>query len=64
MNTDSFDTTGPDSAENTGRESTDSPDSPEVPVTATGERSTTIEEDEDGGILPTPEPTAGGAPAP
>ena len=39
-------------------------DSPDVPVTAAGERSTSIEKDDDAGILPTPEPTEGGAPAP
>ena len=36
----------------------------ETPVTATGERSETVEQDEDGGVLPVPEPTEGGAPAP
>ena len=39
-------------------------DSPDAPVTAAGERSTSIEKDDDAGILPTPEPTEGGAPAP
>lgn len=62
MDTDSFDPAGPDAAADETRRN--SPDSTEVPTTATGERSTTIEEDEDGGVLPTPEPTADGAPAP
>lgn len=39
-------------------------DKSELPLTAAGERSTSIEEDDDAGILPTPEPTDGGAPAP
>jgi hypothetical protein len=39
------------------------PDRTDVPMTSGGERSTSVDED-DAGILPTPEPTAGGAPAP
>lgn len=64
MNSDSFDPTAPDPTE-TDADPTP-PDYPrtETPTTATGEKSTTIEGDEDAGILPTPEPTDGGAPAP
>ncbi|MBG6239345.1 hypothetical protein IWX78_002324 [Mycetocola sp. CAN_C7] len=38
-------------------------DSSEKPVTATGERSTSIEKDENDGLLPTPTPADDGAPA-
>jgi hypothetical protein len=38
-------------------------DRDDLPMTSGGERSDTIDED-DAGILPTPEPTDGGAPAP
>ena len=66
MDTDSSDqtATGPSVPGETDRPPADSPDSADTPVTATGERSTTIEEDKAGGVLPTPEPTDGGAPAP
>jgi hypothetical protein len=41
----------------------EAPDRTDVPLTSAGERSTSVDED-DAGILPTPEPTDGGAPAP
>ncbi|MET1051724.1 MAG: hypothetical protein ABWX65_03700 [Mycetocola sp.] len=39
------------------------PEGTDTPTTATGERSRTIENDERGGILPTPTPADDGAPA-
>lgn len=63
MTSDSFDTDPHDPTESP-QEAPGSPDSPDAPLTATGERSATIEEDEDGGVLPIAEPTADGAPAP
>ena len=64
MDTDSFDATAPDPTEPDADPTP--PDYPrtETPTTATGDKSTTIEADEDAGVLPTPEPTDGGAPAP
>lgn len=61
MDTDTFDGATPDdSADQTpGR----TPDKTDVPLTAAGERSRSVDED-DAGILPTAEPTEGGAPAP
>ena len=63
MTSDSFGTDPHDPTSDSPGEAVDSPDSPDAPLTATGERSTTVE-DEDGGVLPVPEPTADGAPAP
>ncbi|WP_354498141.1 hypothetical protein [Mycetocola sp. 2940] len=61
MDTDTFDDATPDDSPD--QTSTPASDRTDVPLTAAGERSTTIDEDDDG-ILPTPEPTDGGAPAP
>jgi hypothetical protein len=57
MDTNSFDGGTPDEFDDQESDRTD------VPMTSGGERSTTVDED-DAGILPTPEPTDGGAPAP
>jgi hypothetical protein len=46
-----------------GKHDDQAPEGTNVPLTSGGERSTSIDED-DAGILPTPEPTDGGAPAP
>ncbi|WP_411722214.1 hypothetical protein [Mycetocola sp.] len=57
METNSFDGATPDELDDQG------PDRSEMPLLSGGERSASVDED-DAGILPTPEPTEGGAPAP
>jgi hypothetical protein len=57
MDTNSFDSPVPDENDDQATERAD------APMTSAGERSTSVDED-DAGILPTPEPTDGGAPAP
>lgn len=61
MDTDTFDGATPDASPDPTSDRTS--DRTDVPLTSAGERSTTVDEDDDG-ILPTPEPTEGGAPAP
>jgi len=57
MDTDIFEGATPDDSRDRASDATD------LPMTSAGERSTSVDEDDDG-ILPTPEPTDGGAPAP
>ncbi|MET0480763.1 MAG: hypothetical protein ABWZ69_05350 [Mycetocola sp.] len=53
----------PDDLDDRATDRGQAPDRTDVPMTSGGERSTSVDED-DAGILPTPEPTDGGAPAP
>lgn len=57
MDTNSFEGTTPDEYDEQASEQVD------LPMTSGGERSASVDTD-DAGILPTPEPTEGGAPAP
>ncbi len=66
METNSIDPTAHDSspADHTDESGAESSDTTETPLTAAGDRSNTIGQNKDDGVLPTPVPTDGGAPAP